>query len=190
MWAISESCTVPAQLRLKAPLYVLSSWQLTTFAIHTYNIWKSLPCKQPAAAQMDMVCSTPPHGWNMHLVRPSSFLLDVLLIITILCSHAVYHAATSDKNQCQCCCSVPKNSFMTDFQRGCWNNDTHILKVPLLRFLCTSLMSREEVSFFWLKNLELKLCRNLLYGPYNMQFSFLSACYWRRAMRVLMLGSQ
>lgn len=125
-------------------------------------------------------------GWNMHLVRTSSFLLGVLLIITILCSHTVYHAATSDQLQCLCCCPIPKNSFMTNFQRGCWNNAKHIWKIPLLRFLCTSQMSREKVSFFWLKNLELKSCRNLLYGPYNMQFSFLSACCWRRAMRVLM----
>lgn len=58
----------------------------------------------------------------MHLVRTSSFLLGVLLIIAILCSHTVYYAATSDQHQCQCCCSVPKQNYMTDYQRGCWNN--------------------------------------------------------------------
>lgn len=104
---------------------------------------------------MDEICT---------LVRTSSFLLGVLLSITVLCSHSVYHAATSDQHQCQCCCSVPKNSFLTDFQRGCWNNAKHIIKIPLLRFPDTSLMSREEVSFFWLKILELRLCRNLLHG--------------------------
>lgn len=139
--------------------------------------------------QIDAVCSTP-HGWNMHLVRMSSFLLSVLLMITVACSHAVYHSATSDQHQCQCCSSVPitvlwliskdtvRIILNTSGKSHCWGF-CGLYWWPDGRWVFSGLK-------IWNSSC-VEIC---LLGSYNMQFSFISACYWRSIMRVLMLGAE